>query len=161
MVGGGDTAIADALYLAKIVNRVFVMHRRDELRAQKILQERAFNNPKIEFIWNTVPKEIKGDGMVESMIVENVKNSEKRELAVAAVFMAVGQKPNVDCVRGLVEMDDAGYIITDHNCASSVPGIFAAGDVRKKSLRQISTAVGDGAIAALEAEKYLEEKNTR
>jgi thioredoxin reductase (NADPH) len=159
VVGGSDTAIGDALYLAKMVNKVFVIHRRDELRAQKILQDRAFKNPKIEFIWSTVPREIKGQEMVESLIVENVKNSESSELPVAGVFIAVGQKPNVDYLNGLIEMNESGYIIKDENCATSVPGIFAAGDVTKKALRQISTAVGDGAIAAYGAEKYLGEQN--
>jgi thioredoxin reductase (NADPH) len=158
VVGGGDTAIADALYLAKMVNKVFVIHRRDALRAQKILQERAFHNPKIIFLWNTVPREIKGNGMVESVILENVKTTEMRELLVAGVFMAVGQKPNVDFAYGLIETDDEGYIVTDQNCATSMPGIFAAGDVRRKGLRQISTAVGDGAVAAFAAEQYLEEQ---
>jgi len=138
-----------------------VIHRRDELRAQKILQERAFKDPKIEILWDTVPKEVKGDGLVECLVLENVKNTEQRELPVAAVFMAVGQKPSVDCMQGLVDMDETGYIITDQACATSVPGIFAAGDVRRKELRQVSTAVGDGALSALAAENYLGELKAR
>jgi thioredoxin reductase (NADPH) len=157
VVGGGDTAVEDALYLAKIASNVFVIHRRDKLRAQKILQERAFNNTKIKFVWNSVPKEIKGEGSIDTLVLENVNDSERKELPVSAVFIAAGQRPNSDYVRGLVDMDQAGYIITDHNCATSVPGIFAAGDVRKKDLRQIATAVGDGAVAACGVERYLEE----
>ena len=157
VIGGGDTAIEDALYLSKIVSEVFVIHRRDKLRAQKILQERAVNNPKIKFLWNTVPKEIKGRELVETLILEDIRDLIKKELPVSAVFIAVGQRPNSDCIRGLVEMDETGYIITDNNCETSVPGIFAAGDVRKKDLRQISTAVGDGAVAAFGSERYLEE----
>jgi thioredoxin reductase (NADPH) len=156
VVGGGDTALEDALYLSRLARKVFVIHRRDQLRAQKVLQDRAMNNPTIEIIWNTVPKEIKGEGSEKVFLLENVKDATERELAVSGVFIAVGQNPNTDCVRGVVELDDKGYIITNHDCATSVPGIFAAGDVRQKGLRQISTAVGDGALAVTAVEKYLE-----
>jgi thioredoxin reductase (NADPH) len=156
VIGGGDTAIEEALYLSNIAAEVVVIHRRDRLRAQKTLQERAFHNPKIKFVWNRVPKEIKGGELVETLILENVKEPMEEELPVSAVFIAVGQRPNADYIQGLAEVDDAGYIITDHNCSTSVPGVFAAGDVRKKTLRQISTAVGDGAVAAFEAERYIE-----
>jgi thioredoxin reductase (NADPH) len=156
VVGGGDTALEDALYLSRLAHKVFVIHRRDQLRAQKVLQDRAMNNPTIEIIWNTVPKEIKGEGLEKTFLLESVKDATERELAVSGVFIAVGQNPNTDCVRGVVELDDKGYIITDHDCATSVPGIFAAGDVRQKGLRQISTAVGDGALAVTAVEKYLE-----
>jgi thioredoxin reductase (NADPH) len=156
VVGGGDTALEDALYLSRLARKVFVIHRRDQLRAQKVLQDRVMNNPTIEIIWNTVPKEIKGEGSEKVFLLENVKDATERELAVSGVFIAVGQNPNTDCVRGVVELDDKGYIITNHDCATSVPGIFAAGDVRQKGLRQISTAVGDGALAVTAVEKYLE-----
>jgi thioredoxin reductase (NADPH) len=156
VVGGGDTALEDALYLSRLARKVFVIHRRDQLRAQKVLQDRAMNNPTIEIIWNTVPKEIKGEGSEKVFLLENVKDATERELAVSGVFIAVGQNPNTDCVRGVVELDDKGYIITNHDCATSVPGICAAGDVRQKGLRQISTAVGDGALAVTAVEKYLE-----
>ena len=156
VVGGGDTALEDALYLSRLARKVFVIHRRDQLRAQKVLQDRAMNNPTIEIIWNTVPKEIKGEGSEKVFLLENVKDATERELAVSGVFIAVGQNPNTDCVHGVVELDDKGYIITNHDCATSVPGIFAAGDVRQKGLRQISTAVGDGALAVTAVEKYLE-----
>ncbi len=158
VVGGGDTAVEDALYLSKIVSKVFLVHRRDNLRAQKILQDRALNNPKIEPIWDTVVREIKGEEMVRSLLLQNLKDSSTAELSVSGVFIAVGQQPNVEYLRGLVDMDKTGYILTDEHCATSVPGIFAAGDVRKKDLRQISTAVGDGAIAAMAAERYIEEQ---
>ena len=156
VVGGGDTALEDALYLSRLARRVFLIHRRDQLRAQKVLQERALNNDTIEIIWNTVPKAIKGEGMEKTLLLENTKDATKRELAVSGVFIAVGQSPNTDFIRGVVELDDKGYIITDPNCATSVPGIFAAGDVRQKGLRQVSTAVGDGALAVTAVEKYIE-----
>jgi thioredoxin reductase (NADPH) len=156
VVGGGDTALEDALYLSRLARKVFLIHRRDQLRAQKVLQERALNNDTIEIIWNTVPKAIQGEGMEKTFLLENVKDATKRELAVSGVFIAVGQSPNTDFVRGVVELDDKGYIITDPDCATSVPGIFAAGDVRQKDLRQVSTAVGDGALAVAVVEKYIE-----
>jgi len=156
VVGGGDTALEDALYLSRLARKVFLIHRRDQLRAQKVLQERALNNDTIEIIWNTVPKAIKGEGMEKTLLLENAKDATKRELAVSGVFIAVGQSPNTDFIRGVVELDNKGYIITDPNCATSVPGIFAAGDVRQKGLRQVSTAVGDGALAVTAVEKYIE-----
>jgi thioredoxin reductase (NADPH) len=156
VVGGGDTALEDALYLSRLARKVFVIHRRDQLRAQKVLQDRAMNNDTIEIIWNTVPKAIKGEGMGKTFLLENVKDATTRELAVGGVFIAIGQRPNTDFVRGVVELDDKDYIITDHNCATSAAGIFAAGDVRQKGLRQISTAVGDGALAVAAVEKYIE-----
>ncbi|MFA4835237.1 MAG: thioredoxin-disulfide reductase [Dehalococcoidia bacterium] len=159
VIGGGDTAVEDALYLAKIARKVFLIHRRDQLRAQKILQNRALKNHKIETLWSTVLREIRGEDLVESVVLENLKDSSTQELGVSGVFIAVGQRPNVNYLRGLVDMDKAGYIVTDENCATSVPGIFAPGDVRKKALRQISTAVGDGALAAFGAERYIEMQN--
>jgi thioredoxin reductase (NADPH) len=158
VVGGGDTALEDALYLARIARKVFVIHRRDQLRAQKVLQDRVLKNATVEIIWDTVPKEIKGEGMEKTLLLENVKDAQQRELIVGGVFIAVGQRPNTDFVRDVVELDDKGYIITDHNCATSMAGIFAAGDVRQKGLRQISTAVGDGALAVAAVEKYIEAK---
>ena len=158
VVGGGDTALEDALYLSRLARKVFVIHRRDQLRAQKVLQDRAMNNDTIEIIWNTVPKAITGEGMEKTFLLENVKDGKERELPVSGVFIAVGQSPNTDFIRGVVELDEKGYIITDHDCATSVPGIFAAGDVRQKGLRQIATAVGDGALAVASVEKYIEKK---
>lgn len=158
VVGGGDTAIEDALYLSRLTRKVYVIHRRDQLRAQKILQRKALEEPTIEFIWDTVVREIRGEDTVKTLLLENVKDATQTEVAVNGVFIAVGQRPNTDFVQGLIELDDKGYIITDQNCATTVAGIFAAGDVRQKSLRQISTAVGDGALAASTAERYIEEK---
>ena len=157
VIGGGDTALEDALYRAKIAGKVMVIHRRDQLRAQKVLQQRAFDNPKIEFLWNTVVREVKGDQSVEGLVVEDLPSSRTSQVAVDGVFFAIGQRPNSDLVRGLADLDSQGYIITDENCGTSAPGIFAAGDVRRKGLRQISTAVGDGALAAIAAERYIEE----
>jgi thioredoxin reductase (NADPH) len=159
VLGGGDTALEDALYLSRLARKVYVIHRRDQLRAQKVLQDRAMHNATIEIIWNTIPKEIKGEGMEKTLLLENVKDGTAKQLAVSGVFIAVGQSPNTDFVLGVVELDDKGYIITDHDCATSVAGIFAAGDVRQKGLRQISTAVGDGALVVAAIERYIE-RNT-
>jgi thioredoxin reductase (NADPH) len=156
VVGGGDTALEDALYLSRLAKKVYVIHRRDQLRAQKVLQDRVLKNPAIEIIWKTVPIEIRGEGVVNAIIIENIKDATRRELAVSGVFIAIGQIPHTAFVREVVALDEMGYIITDHDCATSVAGIFAAGDVRKKGLRQITTAVGDGALAAAAVERYIE-----
>jgi thioredoxin reductase (NADPH) len=156
VVGGGDTALEDALYLSRLARKVYVIHRRDQLRAQKILQQKASQEPAIEFVWNTVVKEIKGQGVVKNILLEDRKDAKQKELSVSGVFIAVGQRPNADLCRGVVELDENGYIITDQNCATSIAGIFAAGDVRQKGCRQISTAVGDGAMAAAAAERYIQ-----
>lgn len=156
MVGGGDTAIEEALYLTRFAESVKVVHRRDQLRATKILQERAFKNEKIKFIWNSVVDEIKGQDMVEEVIVKNVKTGEKTSVLVNGVFVAIGLVPNTSFVKDLVKLNEQGYIITDENMGTGIPGLYAAGDVRQKSLRQVVTAVADGAIAAVEAGKYLE-----
>ncbi|MBW2038172.1 MAG: thioredoxin-disulfide reductase [Deltaproteobacteria bacterium] len=156
VVGGGDTAVEDAIYLTRIAHKVFIIHRRDTLRAQKVLQSRALENPKIEFVWNTVVREIKGGGTLKTLVLEDVHTSSRKELAVDGLFIAIGQRPNTGFVRGVVELDEKGCIITDDKCTTSVAGIFAAGDVRSKDLRQIATAVGDGAIAAFAAERYIE-----
>jgi thioredoxin reductase (NADPH) len=159
VIGGGDTALEDALYLSRLTSKVYVIHRRDQLRAQKILQRKASEAPQIEFVWNTVVKEIRGKEVVTTLLLEDLKMATQRELAVNGAFIAVGQRPNTDLVRGLVERDEQGYIITDQDCATSIAGIFAAGDCRKKGLRQITTAVGDGALAAVAAERYIERKS--
>ena len=153
VVGGGDSAITEALFLSKIVNKVYVAHRRSELRAAKILQERAFANPKIEFVWNSVVEEITGKDTVEGVVLRDVVTEERSGLAVSGVFMYVGLVPNTGFVD--VEKDDAGFILTDERLATSVTGIFAAGDCRTTLLRQVATAVGDGALAAVSAERYL------
>ena len=158
VVGGGDSALTEALFLTKFAKEVTIIHRRDALRATKIYQERAQAHPKINFLWNSVVQEIKGDKEVRSVLVKNVKTNEVKEFETEGVFLFVGISPKTQFIKGLVEMDEGGYIITNENCETSVKGIFAAGDCRKKLLRQIATAVGDGATAAFAVEKYLEGK---
>jgi thioredoxin reductase (NADPH) len=160
VVGGGDSAIEEAMYLAKFARKVTIVHRRDELRAAKSIQEKAFANPKIEYMWDSVVVELKGDGILNSMIVENTKTGEKREIVADeedgtfGVFVFVGFLPNSGIFKGKVKMD-GDYIITDEDCKTDIPGVFAAGDIRVKSLRQVVTAAADGAIAATQAEKYI------
>jgi len=154
VVGGGDSAITEALFLSKIVNKVYVAHRRSELRAAKILQERAFANPKIEFVWNSVVEEITGKDAVEGVILRDVVTRDRSELAVSGVFMYVGLVPNTEFTDA--KKDDAGFIQTDEQLATSIPGVFAAGDCRTAQRRQVATAVGDGALAAVSAERYLD-----
>ncbi|MEA1944131.1 MAG: thioredoxin-disulfide reductase [Euryarchaeota archaeon] len=156
VVGGGDSAITESLFLTKIVNKVYIMHRRSELRAAKILQERAFENPKIEFIWNSIAEEIIGHDTVEKVVLKNIVTKERSELAVDGVFVYVGLIPNTEFTD--VCKDDNGFISTDESLATSTPGIFAAGDCRTTMLRQVATAVGDGALAAASAERYLSAK---
>jgi len=156
VVGGGDSALTEALYLTKFAKEVTIIHRRDALRGTKIYQERVFANPKIKLLWNSVVQGIKGDSVVQSVLVKNVKTGEIGELKTEGVFLFVGLSPRTQFLKGLMKLDEAGYIVTDENCESSVKGIFAAGDCRKKLLRQVTTAVGDGAAAAFAAEKYLE-----
>jgi thioredoxin reductase (NADPH) len=156
VVGGGDSALTEALYLTKFAREITIIHRRDALRGTKIYQERVFANPKIKLLWNSVVQEIKGDSVVQSVLVKNVKTGEMSEVKTEGVFLFVGLSPRTEFLHGLVNLDAAGYIITDENCETSVEGIFAAGDCRKKLLRQVATAVGDGATAAFATEKYLE-----
>ncbi len=153
VVGGGNSAITEALFLSKIVNKVYVAHRRSELRAAKILQERAFADPKIEFVWNSVVEEITGEDVVEGVVLRDVVTRERSRLAVSGVFMYVGLVPNTEFIDA--EKDKAGFILTDERLATSIPGVFAAGDCRTTQLRQVATAVGDGALAAVSAERYL------
>ena len=157
VVGGGDSALTEALFLTKFVKELTIIHRRDALRATKIYQEMALNNPKIKFLWNSVVQEIKGDSVVRSVVVKNVKTGEVKEIDTEGAFLFVGLLPRTQFLKDLVRLDEAGYIIANENCETSVKGIFAAGDCRKKLLRQVSTSVGDGATAAFTAEKYLEE----
>lgn len=158
VVGGGDSAVQEAIFLTKFAEVVYVIHRRNELRAEKILQERAFSNPKIKFVWNSVADKIDGDAAGVNVIhVKNLKTGEISALDVQGVFIYIGYNPNTEFLKGLVALNENNYIITDENMSASVPGIFAAGDVRNKPLKQIATAVGDGATAAMAAEKYIEE----
>lgn len=157
VVGGGDSALTEALFLTKFVSELTIIHRRDALRATKIYQERTLNHPKIKFLWNSVVQEIKGDSVVRAVVVKNVKTGEVKEVETEGAFLFIGLMPRTQFLKELVQLDEAGYIVTNENCEASIKGIFAAGDCRKKLLRQISTSVGDGATAAFAAEKYLEE----
>jgi thioredoxin reductase (NADPH) len=156
VVGGGDSALTEALFLTKFVKELTIIHRRDALRATKIYQERVLSHPKIKFLWNSVVQEIKGDSVVRSVSVKDVTTGEVKEVEAEGAFLFIGLMPRTQFLKDLVKKDEAGYIITNENCETSVKGIFAAGDCRKKLLRQISTSVGDGATAAFAAEKYLE-----
>ena len=158
VVGGGDSALTEALFLTKFAKELIIIHRRDALRGTRIYQERALASPKIKFFWNSIVQEIKGDSLVRSIIVKNVKTGEIKELETEGVFLFVGLVPRTQFLKGVVQMDEGGYILTNEHCETSAKGIFAVGDCRKKLLRQIATAVGDGATAAFAAEKFLELK---
>ncbi len=157
VVGGGNSAVEEAMYLTKFANKVYIIHRRDALRADKIVQQRAFNNPKIEFVWDSVVKEITGHELVEKVVIENVKTHEISELDTNGVFPYIGIVPNIDFINGQVEQDKGGFIITDETMKTSVDGVYAVGDVRHTPLRQVITAAADGAIGAVYAVKYVEE----
>ena len=164
MVGGGNTAVEEALYLANLAGKVTLIHRRDELRAEKILQARLLNHDKIEVLWDTVLEEVTGntDGVapeVTGVKVRNVRTGEAGELALDGVFIAIGHKPNTDLFGGQLDMDGEGYLITaPDSTATNVPGVFAAGDVQDNTYRQAVTAAGTGCMAALETEKFLAEQ---
>ena len=160
VVGGGDSAVEEAMYLTKFARKVTIIHRRDELRAAKSIQEKAFANPKMEFMWDSVIEELKGDDILTSMVVKNVKTGEVKEIqadpedGTFGVFVFIGYDPQSKVFEGKVNMEH-GYIVTDENMKTNIPGVFAAGDIRVKSLRQVVTAAADGAIAAVQCEKYL------
>jgi thioredoxin reductase (NADPH) len=158
VVGGGDSAITEAIYLTKFAETVTIIHRRDSLRAAKSLQEKAFNNPKIKFIWNSVVEEAKGEEIVEGLIIKNRVTGDVSEISVNGVFVYVGLDPITEVIKGHIKLDDSGYIPTDTEMRTNVEGVFAAGDVRQKKLRQVITAAADGAIAAIAAEEYINEK---
>ena len=156
VVGGGDSAVEEGIYLTRFANSVTIVHRRDELRAQKVLQDRAFANEKVKFIWDSVVEEIKGDDIkVRSVDIKNVKTGEVTNHEFGGVFVYVGLDPVSDYLTGLDITDQDGWVITDDKMATRIPGIFAIGDVRQKDLRQITTAVGDGATAGIEAYNYV------
>ncbi|MEE8195237.1 MAG: thioredoxin-disulfide reductase [Candidatus Bipolaricaulota bacterium] len=156
VVGGGDTAITDALELAQYAKKVYVIHRRDQLRAGQVLQQRAFAHSKLEFIWSMVVEEVLGEKTVDGLTLRDVKTGQESILKVGGVFIAIGFTPNNRSFSNMLELGNTGYIITDERRATSAPGVFAAGDIRQNSLRQIGTAVGDGITAAISVFKYLQ-----
>lgn len=157
VVGGGDAAAEEADFLTRYAEKVYLIHRRDELRASKILQRRVFENPKIEMVWNTVVEAVEGDaaGLVNNLRIRDVTTNEVRDLAATGLFVFIGFRPNSGIIEGHFEHDEMGYLITDANMQSSIPGLFAAGDLRAQLTRQVTTAVGDATTAAIAAEKYL------
>ena len=155
VVGGGNAAITEALSLTKFASRVIVIHRRQELRATRIVQEKAFAEPKVEFLWNTVVEEIEGEEVVKRLRLRNVVTGEKSSLDVAGIFVAIGFKPNTDYLKSILPLDATGHVITNEKMETEIPGIFAAGDIRSSSIRQVIGAVGDGATAAIYAERFI------
>jgi thioredoxin reductase (NADPH) len=155
VAGGGDAAITEALHLAKLTSKVTVIHRRDQLRATKILQEKAFADPKIDFAWDSVVDRINGKDFVEGLSLRNVKTDQNSELEVAGLFVSIGFRPDTDYLKGLLALDDISQIITNEKMETGIAGIFAAGDIRQNSGRQAITAAGDGATSAIYVEKYL------
>ena len=158
VVGGGDTAIEEATFLTKFGKSVKIVHRRDSLRASKILQEKAFENPKIRFLWNSVVSDIKGDKKVANVIVRDINTENEQKLSAGGVFVAIGHDPNTSIFKGKLEMDEKGYIVLKNQSRTSVEGVFAAGDVHDYRYRQAVTAAGFGCMAAIDAEKWLAEK---
>ena len=156
VIGGGDTAVEEAMYLTRFASKVYLVHRRNALRATKLLQERAFAQKKLSFVWDSIPQRILGETGVEGIELKNAKSGELSQLRLDGVFVFIGYDPNNDLVKGLLKLDSYGFIVTDNDLTTSIPGVFAAGDIRSKLLRQISTAVGEGATAAFAAERYLE-----
>ena len=159
MIGGGDSAMEEAIFLTKFANKVTVIHRREELRASKIMQDRAFANPKIEFLWNTVVDDVIGNGKVEALALRDIESGVTSQLGVNGVFVAIGHTPNTALFEGQLELDPNGYIVTyDGTMRTSVDGVFACGDVQDHVYRQAVTAAGTGCMAAIEAERWLEAK---
>jgi thioredoxin reductase (NADPH) len=155
VVGGGDVAVEDAIYLARMCPKVYLIHRRDSLRAAKVLQDKVMSTPNVEILWDTVVSSVAGTDVLESIELSNKKTNETKTLSVAALFVAVGMDPNSQFVQDQIDLAPGGWIVTNDECETSTPGVFAAGDVRKKALRQVVTAVADGATAVFGAEKYL------
>ena len=155
VVGGGDAAMDEGLFVTRYASKVYVIHRRDQLRASKILQERAFANPKMEFIWDTVVTEIEGKDCVERLKLRNVKTNEESTLEVSAIFIFIGLSPNTGYLKGQLPTDEGGHIFVNEWMETTIPGIFAAGDIRANSARQVVSAAGDGATAAIRADHYI------
>jgi thioredoxin reductase (NADPH) len=156
VIGGGDTAMEEATFLTRYANHVTVIHRRDTLRASKIMQDRAFKNPKISFIWDTEITEVLGENEVTGLLLHNVKTDEESTLPVQGFFLAIGHQPNTELFKGILDMDNIGYIVPVEHTMTNVPGIFAAGDVTDHRYRQAVTAAGDGCRSAIDAERWLE-----
>ena len=157
VAGGGDSAIEEATFLTKFASKVTLIHRRDTLRASKIMQERAFNNPKIEFMWNSVVEDLVGDTKLEGAVVRNVLTNEVTTLPVTGLFVAIGHRPNTDLFKGVLDMEDNGYLITKPGTSyTNIPGVFACGDVQDYTYRQAITAAGSGCMAAIDCERWLE-----
>lgn len=156
VVGGGNTALQDSIFLTRFASKVTLIHRRSAFRATKILQERAARNPKIDMVLDSIVVEVNGNIKVEGITVESVKDRSRRTIRVDGVFVLIGTDPNTEFVKGQIVLDPSGYIITDEEMRTNVPGVFAAGDCRRKSLRQMVTAASDGAISAVSAEHYIE-----
>jgi thioredoxin reductase (NADPH) len=155
VVGGGDSALSEAIYLSKLAQKVYLIHRRDQFRAARSIQDKVLATKNIEVMLNTIIKEIKGQQKIESITISDRNTNKDNELKLDGLFIYVGAIPNTDFLKGMVNLDEEGYITTNENLETNIPGIFAAGDVRKKTLRQISTSVGDGALAAIMAKRYL------
>lgn len=158
VVGGGDVALEDAIYLAGICEKVYLIHRRDELRGAQVLQQELKALPNVEFLYSHVVTEIQGEDAVENLRIRDLKTGETSDLAVAGIFVAVGIKPDTELIRDMVDCDEGGYVLAGEDCATNVPGLYAAGDVRRKPIRQIVTAVADGANAAVSAGNYVNMK---
>jgi thioredoxin reductase (NADPH) len=157
VVGGGDSALEEALFLTKFADRVTIVHRRDQLRASKIMQERAFKNDKITFLWNHTVVGLDGESKLEGAVVQDVHSGERSTLPVTGLFVAIGHRPNTDLFRGLLDMDDAGYLVTEpRSTATNISGVFACGDVQDHTYRQAITAAGSGCMAAIDVERWLE-----
>ena len=156
VVGGGNSAVEEAIYLTKFAQKVYIIHRRDTLRADKIIQERAMNNPKIEFIFNSIPIEIQGTNSVESIIVQNISTKQDTKIQINGVFPYIGITPNTEMFNGQIKQNPQGFVETDENMQTSLKGVYAIGDVRNTPLRQVITAASDGAIAACSAVRYLD-----
>jgi len=157
VVGGGDSAVEEATFLTKFASKVILIHRRDSLRASKIMQDRALNNPKIEMMWNTVVEDLLGESKLEGAVVRNVVTGETSTLPVTGLFVAIGHRPNTDLFKGVLEMEDNGYLVTQPGSSyTNVPGVFACGDVQDHTYRQAITAAGSGCMAAIDCERWLE-----